>query len=286
MKRADQAGQQVEECVGGQHGQRDAEQCLQRPRAVDLGCVIEFLRHVLQPGQEDEHANAALDGHEDEDPFDHHRIAEPSLAPGEAKGFEDTIDKAEGRAPDKERHCGGAGHRYGAGHDRQRAKELEAAHFDVEQQRLQEADHQSARNGDTHVEQRVQQRFASIGVFYQIYVVADSNPLGGLENVVNGEAVVERVEDWVGLKNEYAQDPREDEDVGQRTPAEVPAFCLPAKERSAPGGIQAWLFCAQTGGRHTDSYVVELLDAEDKESGSRPHHKVKRDPVGSLRQRD
>ena len=195
LKGADQACEEVEEGVGSQHGQRDFEQCLDRLCAVDFGCVVKFLGHILEPGEEDEHTDTALDGHEDEDPFDHHGICEPGLPLGEAEHFEDGVDEAEGRAPDEEEDGGGAGYGDGAGHEGERAEDLEAAHFYVEEQRLQQADDQPAGNGDNHVEQRVHQGFAGIVVLCEIDVVAESDPLGGLEDVVDGEAVVEGVED-------------------------------------------------------------------------------------------
>ncbi len=106
---------------------------------------------------------------------------------------------------------------------------------------------QSAGNGDNHVEQRIQQRFARIGVLDQIDIVANADPVGRLENVVDGEAVVEGIEDGVGLKNNNSQDPGQNKEVRQHSPA----FCPPSQEGGAARGNDIGLFRTYTGNRHT-----------------------------------
>ena len=245
MKGADQACEEVEEGVRSQHGQCDFEQRLDGLCAVDFGCVIKFLGHILEPGEEYEHTDTALDGHEDEDPFDHHGICEPGLPPGEAEGFDEAVYQAEIRAPDEEEDGGGAGYGDGAGHDGERAEELDAAHFYVEEQRLQQADDQPAGHGDSHVEQGIHQGFAGIVVVCEVNVVTETDPLSGLEDIVDGEAVVEGVEDGVGLEGEDAHEPGEKEEEGEQAAAETAAAGQPVEESGRFGGIQAWLRAAQ-----------------------------------------
>lgn len=224
LERIDDPHDELEQQHGGDHRQRNVREDAQTSRSVELGGFDQAGRHALQARQEQNHSRAGRpQRHDDERVQRGARVHQPGRA-GNAEPGQHVIEQADLRIENpvpKQRH------RHPGDHARKihrRPEEPPQRQLLMQQQRKSERQQQLDRHADEGVAERDRHGLPEQIVVEHLDVVGETDEFGRVDNVVVGEAVVQRCQDRIQGKNHEADKPGRDEQIHvERLP---PAFTM------------------------------------------------------------